>query len=171
MIYKVLAPSQVVFSPDFWTINSSTWKWMAGIWSFPFGFRPIFRGYVKFPQCKRSALTSSSSKFHSLHPQPPNNQDTDSVRTSEDTRERQRPTCLPYDYIFGLGVFGDADTQKLSHWHFVLEILYAPEVFQQKLGFLSAASQIEKNMFIQRVETLACSWVHCWLSTPIETKI
>ena len=55
-------------------------------------------------------------------------------------------------------------------WKFVM-----PQKFSNKnWGFsqkVLAASQIEKNMFIQRVETLACSWVHCWLSTPFETKI
>ena len=29
-----------------------TWKWMVGIRSFPFGARPIFRGYVSFRECK-----------------------------------------------------------------------------------------------------------------------
>ena len=53
IIYRVLYTSPVVFSPDFWTINSMipsltltvcTWKWMVGIRSFPFGARPIFKG-------------------------------------------------------------------------------------------------------------------------------
>ena len=50
----------------FWKVPSlkltvRTWKWMVGIWSFPFGFRPIFR-------CENVSFREGISKAHGVQP-------------------------------------------------------------------------------------------------------